>query len=333
MALELIYTSAKQGLKPGSHGFCTVAMTAGMSAALAGRLETMSGYRFAFPPYDPKAHLNPVSFACSTFVLGGRNYTVLSRICSAGFDHTQRSNLLAHHVVLESDPRNVAGPAWQARQPGFFDNTWQGDPHLIDAPKAVQPPPRPAQPAAAWRTLAGAAGWAAVLADFTLANPNAPVALVFNPGMDMLPLIDEALALLPPERRWAMSYNTYLTDLLAGTTCAWRCMLPSAPMLVEMKRNKQALVLDFSLPNEFAASIGDTKLGDLQTWLSKASDQGARLAECAENGSDAWPQVAPIRAASAAVSMPKSPVFNPSENVAASVAAMGAKIEFEKPVA
>ena len=38
MALELIYTSARQGLKPGSHGFCTVAMTAGMPPGLVSRL-------------------------------------------------------------------------------------------------------------------------------------------------------------------------------------------------------------------------------------------------------------------------------------------------------
>ena len=48
MSHEIIYTSAPQGLKPGSHGFCTVAATAGIAKNLLERLESLSGYRHAF---------------------------------------------------------------------------------------------------------------------------------------------------------------------------------------------------------------------------------------------------------------------------------------------
>ena len=43
MSQEILYTSAKQGLKPGSRGFCTVVSTEGMDANLAERLESRSG--------------------------------------------------------------------------------------------------------------------------------------------------------------------------------------------------------------------------------------------------------------------------------------------------
>ena len=61
MTQELIYTSAPRGLKPGSHGFCTVAVTQGMPPNLAERLEALSGYRHVYPPQDPQAELNPIA--------------------------------------------------------------------------------------------------------------------------------------------------------------------------------------------------------------------------------------------------------------------------------
>ena len=41
MALELIYTSAVRGLRAGTSGFCTVAMTKGLPPALVPRLEAL----------------------------------------------------------------------------------------------------------------------------------------------------------------------------------------------------------------------------------------------------------------------------------------------------
>ena len=101
MSQELIYTSAPRGLKPGSQGFCTVVSTTGIATSLIQRLEALSGYRHVYSPQDPNARLNPV--LCSHLLLdvGGRPYHVLSRICDAGLDYTQRNNKFAHHVVLD----------------------------------------------------------------------------------------------------------------------------------------------------------------------------------------------------------------------------------------
>ena len=59
MSLELIYTSAPKGLKAGSSGFCTVAVTGGMSRVVSTKLEMLSGYEFPFKISDPNAKLSP----------------------------------------------------------------------------------------------------------------------------------------------------------------------------------------------------------------------------------------------------------------------------------
>ena len=75
---------------------------------------------------------------------------------------------------------------------------------------------RPAGIAEAWPVLTGDPGWAGVLAKSFLADPKRPVFLVFRPGMDLLPLFDEAIALLPPPRRWDVEFSTYFTTLPRG---------------------------------------------------------------------------------------------------------------------
>src|SRR5688572_1689102 len=101
MAQEIIYTSAPQGLRPGTYGFCTVAATAGMPSSLLERLEALSGYSHLYPPDDPRAALNPVVHSHLILKLNGRRVHVVSRIADAGLDYSQRSNKLAHHAVLE----------------------------------------------------------------------------------------------------------------------------------------------------------------------------------------------------------------------------------------
>src|SRR5438067_11812467 len=101
MSQELIYTSAPRGLKAGSSGFCTVAMSAGMPAALASRLESISGYRPLFPLGDAGAARNPVAWSHCRIDVGGAARHVLSRVAFAGADYSGRSNKLAHHVALD----------------------------------------------------------------------------------------------------------------------------------------------------------------------------------------------------------------------------------------
>jgi len=201
MSQELHYTSVPRGLLPGTRGFCTIACTPNMSGPLRERLESLSGYQQVFPPHDPKVGLNPVVFSHHRLNLGGRSYSVLSRVCFAGLDYTSRSNKYAHHVVLDPAERPAGGPAWLLSQPGFMEQSWQGEPRFIAAGQTPPQGDHPAGIAHAWQSLTGDAGWAGTLAESFITDQQRPVVLIFHPGMDLLPLLVEALALLPVPRR------------------------------------------------------------------------------------------------------------------------------------
>ncbi len=248
MSHELIYTSAPRGLKPGSRGFCTVASTPGMVQPLADRLESLSGYRHAFAAHDPQAALNPVNYSHLIVAIAGRKHHVLSRIADAGLDYTQRSNKFAHHVALDPNELTPAGPAWTMQQPGFFETSFSGEPRLLGAGR--RPPPGAAYAAICkrWQQTTGDAGWGGVLAETVLAQPQKTVYLLFTPGQELLPLVAEALALLPPERRWQATYSTYFTKLPPGLECQWRFLLAGSDEAKAVARLPHAQMIDLSHP-------------------------------------------------------------------------------------
>ena len=224
MSQELIYTSVPKGLKPGSRGFSTVAMTNGLSSSWVDRLESLSAYQPIFPLGDPSADRNPINFCHWRVTIAGKTRSVLSRIAFAGADYSQRSNKFAHHVVLDPGEMAAAGPAWMMRQRGFLKTTWSADPQTL--PTGPTTPSGDRQPAicSAWAAATGDAGWAGVLADAFISNPTKPAFLIFEPGMDVLALFEEAIALLPAKRRWDVSFNTYFTELPLNLNCAWRAV-------------------------------------------------------------------------------------------------------------
>ncbi len=238
MSQELIYTSVPQGLKPGSKGFCTVAMTAGMPVALVERLESLSGYRAIFPLGDPNSSKNPIIYAHWRVSVAGKTRSVLSRVAFAGVDYSQRSNKFAHHLVLDSAEETVAGPAWLLTQPGLMLSQWSQSPMLLQTSRPIPDADRPARPCTAWAAATGDAGWAGVLAEAYLQDPTKPAYLVYPPGVDILPLVEEALALLPPEMRWRVTFSTYFTDLPLGLTCAWRGVATGTPAAKDAVRAK-----------------------------------------------------------------------------------------------
>jgi hypothetical protein len=254
MSQELIYTSAPQGLKPGTRGFCTVACTHGMSPPLAERLESLSGYRQLFAAHDAQANLNPVIYSHLVLSIGGRKYHVLSRVADAGLDYTQRSNKFAHHVALDAAELPPGGPAWLLMQPGFMQTDWDGEPKLLSSGR--RPPSGFAPPTVChrWQELTGDAGWAGVLAE-TAVGPSARQAyLVFRPGQDLLPLVAEALALVPMQRRWEITFSTWFTKLPPGIDCQWRCLLADSPEAKAARRQQQALLIDLTAPLPNAGS-------------------------------------------------------------------------------
>jgi hypothetical protein len=241
---ELVYTSAPRGLKPGVKGFCTVECTAGMSPTVTDRLESLSGYRHLFAAHEQNARLNPVIFSHLKVKAGSSTLHVLSRICDAGLDYSQRSNKLAHHVALDASTLPPPGPAWLLAQSGFMKTSWAGEPTTVPADRKIpggNPTPRVCQ---AWQQLTGDAGWAGVLAETALENPGRQAAIIFRPGMNTLPLVCEALSLLPPDHRWDVTFSTYFNKLPPDIDCQWRFLVDGEDEAKAARRNPQTIIID-----------------------------------------------------------------------------------------
>ena len=224
MAMELHFTSATKGLKPGSTGFCTVALTAGMPAPMIQKLESLGGYRPVFEVGSPDEWKNPPVYAHWRVSIGGHFYSVLSHICFAGADHQGRFNKYAHHLVLDTAELTAAGPAWVMMQPEVMEKHWTGEPRILPAnSKLVPSGTNPLGVCEQWKRVTGDAGWAGQLAQAFVLDATKPVYVIYNPGTDMLPLINEAIALLPEPMRWRVTFSTYFDQLQAGLLCSWRC--------------------------------------------------------------------------------------------------------------
>jgi hypothetical protein len=199
-----------------------------MAAPLAEKLEGLSGYRHAFPAGSPRAANNPIVFSHVVLKIGGQRLHVLSRIADAGLDYSQRTNKLVHHVALEASELASAGPAWILAQPGFSETAWSGSPRVLPAGRKPPAGSLVSQVCQAWAQATGDAGWAGVLAAHALESKR-PAYLIFPEGLDVLPLLVEAQSLLPPARRWEVSFSTYFTRLPTGVDCLWRCVLEGSP--------------------------------------------------------------------------------------------------------
>ncbi len=262
MAHEIYYTSAPEGLKRGSSGFCSVAASDNIPKPLWDRLEALSAYRHHFgvastgntEPADSTSQ-NPTSHAHWLLNVTGTTYHVLSRICDSGVDHTQRSNAFAHHLVV--DPAEIAaapaGPAWMLDFPDVMRSAWNN--HVGTIPRHPLPAgDRDAAVCHAWASLTGDPGWGGLLADLFVKSPAKPVCILFAPGQNILPLLAETIALLPPAARWNVTFNTYFTSMPTSATCAWRCCLAGTPAAqVGLRYAAAGIVIDLTDPSRLGS--------------------------------------------------------------------------------
>ena len=171
MSQEIVFTSARKGLRSGSTGFCTVRSTRGMPGNLAQLLERLTGYTHVFDAYGNEATLNPVNFAHYVARLGDQRFHVLARISNAPLDHTNRSNKLAHLLAIDSgqlEKEASEGPAAESMQLPWV-KTWSSETEpfvLPDSKQILLPMPNQSRVSScsAWKDATGDAGWAAVLA-------------------------------------------------------------------------------------------------------------------------------------------------------------------------
>ena len=280
MALELIYTSAVRGLRAGTSGFCTVAMTKGLPPALVPRLEALGGYRAGPSGNGPNAY-------CFWRVETATGIAhVLSIVGPAPPDHTARSNKIATYLVLAPDELVPAGPAWLLSQPALLRSSWSGAPAWIDAPVRV-PTTRDTgpRPCAAWQAATGDAGWAGVLASAFLRDQARPIHVIYGAAIEPLPLVEEAIRLLPEWARWRATFSTYFLQPVAGTPCAWRFCLDGTPA-ADAARQSKGLVIDITrtagpAPESRFARMARTGIDEEAVAAQEAARATARTAGAA----------------------------------------------------
>jgi hypothetical protein len=243
MSQEIVYTSAPQGLKTGSKGFCTVVSTEAITDYFAERLEMLSGYRHAFSPGDSRA---PVNYSHLQIKVGRHNYHVLSRVCDAGFDYSQRSNKLAHHVALEASELVPAGPAAVLASRGFCVTRWDGATKMLPQGRLPTAQRAGTGTCPTWKALAGDPGWAGILAESAMVQRPRPVSVIFRAGTDTLSLVVEAMCLLPAQKRWSVSFNTYYTKAVAGSDCLWRFVLDGTKQAEALRANPHEVIIDLT---------------------------------------------------------------------------------------
>lgn len=246
MIYELLVTSAKRALQAGRSGFAAVMRTRGMHPELQSRLEALSGYRHLFPQGDPR---NPVIIAHSVIDSVAGSFSVFSRTVDAGSDYSGRSNKLSHHLALDaSELRNAtrSSPAatlqWLQRN-GRFATGWEGDPREQEPGSPIMFPPAEPAKCVAWETVGGDAGWAGMLVDRTLQGVSTWI--IVTADVDPVGLLAEAMALLEPSKRWAVSFTTHA---MSDTGFVWKVAADGSTEAKVAREQNLAAVIDLSRP-------------------------------------------------------------------------------------
>ncbi|MDR2754668.1 MAG: hypothetical protein LBC20_03085 [Planctomycetaceae bacterium] len=127
-----------------------------------------------------------------------------------------------------------------------------------------------------WQELTGDSGWAGILAETIQTGQQ--TTLLFRPGMNILPLIFEAISILPSELHWKATFSTYyFKDLPEHTACQWKGVLANSAMAEQLLKNKENLVLDLTKP------LGITPSGKYVEFARTGSDRTLPINEFPEN--------------------------------------------------
>ena len=236
MPLQLIFTSAPQGLTPGRSGYCTIARHRAIPDRLAQLLESVGT-----PHECPQGE----TFTFRLLEAGDKNWCVLSRFVARGLDYTQRDNRLAHHLIFSLEEAAILPPpaAIAGRWKGWRDE-WTGAPTWLEGEdRSLQLESQtPLTPAVTWREETGTGAKAA-----WLINASGPAAVgLLNPPetLRLLRLLAEASALLG-KSAWAATFTTDAT-----TT-------GSDGFLWAVNSTAAAATIDFATAKSLPAPSGD----------------------------------------------------------------------------
>lgn len=287
MSYELIYTSAERGLKSGSRGFATVAMTEGMPAHCMQLCESMSGYVHVFELNSEQYVINPVAWSHYRVKCGSTWYSLFSRVSAHAKDYTGRTNKIAHHLMLEQPQETFGyanGPS-DLMDSSFFESTWQGDARFLPAGRQPESMRFDADPQAKhWLAAGLSAETAARMAGALAQDTDAPMVLLFDPQnqqANLTGLIQDLLELLPPERRWKIGFSTYYSMHPSGSEVHLRACAKGTDAARKVARHPRAVVVDVDagtvkglehLPEADATLVQAAQSGSLPAWAQAAKE-------------------------------------------------------------
>ena len=242
MSFELVYTSARRGLKEGASGFCTVAATDGIPRPLHEKLESLSGYSHTEAATGAEP---PVNHSHLTIRIQRNIYHVVSRIGDAGIDYTGRTNKIAHHLALSgAEAAGISqGPAALFADYGFWHTDWDSEPETFAPGRIPSSYAEPVEDFGTWAEVFGDAGWAGVLGH-AIADGMKPVSIIVPNPDDTMMLLHEALLLVSPSDRWKVCFSTYFSRLAPGTQCHWRFVLEGTTEARKLRARSLGVLVD-----------------------------------------------------------------------------------------
>ena len=221
MAQQLIFTSTPQGLEPGRTGYCTVARHKDLRHRLVRELERLSVYDFGQQVGGNKVDIS----IYRKIALGSEEFFVLSKICDAGLDYTNRTNYLAHHLVLDGfEIATSPSPAEIFLNWNGWKRKWDEGPRYLTPGEEVTLTDFKSKglvPCKNWLSFTNDPGNAATLVSPGLVKPivleNAPAQ-----SSHLLQLFAESCALLKISLdAWDYSFTTFLQGNDDAKSFAW----------------------------------------------------------------------------------------------------------------
>jgi hypothetical protein len=274
MPLQLIFTSAPQGLTPGRSGYCTVARHRAIPDRLAQLLESVG---------TPHERPEGETFTFRMLEAGGKTWCVLSRFVARGLDYTQRDNRLAHHLIFSLEEAAVLPPpaAIAGRWKGWRDE-WSGAPAWFEGeerPLQLETQ-TPLTPAVTWREETGTGAKAAWLIN---ASGPANVGLLNPPEIiRLLRLLAEGSALLG-KSSWAATFTTDATTT-GNDGFLWAVNSTAAAATIDFATAKSLPAPSGDIARQAAAGVSSPKAGAGQPQRRAAASPSASSG----NNSAAW---------------------------------------------
>lgn len=240
MAKQLLFTSAPKGVWPGTSGYCTVMCSESLPRAVAEHMEKLSVFRILDSEngspiplveqnYSKLKSINPNNLAHLTFRFRGKETNVILRTSLAGFDYSGRLRKLSHMFLIDESEKVSTDPASLLFNQQLFRNDWEEEPRTESSDVTLPPGSLNDSQGQTWGQLKGDPGWAQFVATHILRNPRDPIYIIFDRGVNLIQLIAEVAELIPPARRWQLTYATNFVPFGVDVRCQLRFVPRTSP--------------------------------------------------------------------------------------------------------